>query len=71
MFGAPATQGASFYLVGSDVFIKGNDQKTYRVDKKELIEVDTVISADQITKMSFDTILKKIESEPKDALDKK
>ncbi|HDZ21834.1 MAG TPA: hypothetical protein ENH78_11140 [Phycisphaerae bacterium] len=57
MFGTPAPQGASFYLVGSDVFVKGHDQRVHRVDEEGLIEVDTQVREDQITEMDFDAIM--------------
>ncbi len=70
MFDNPEPQCAEFYLVGSDVLIKGINDRIYKVDGKKLIQVDTTISTDQITQMSFEKILiKREKNESKDALD--
>ena len=56
-FGLPAPQGASFYVVGSDVLVKGSDQRVYRIDEEELVEVDTQIHKDHISEAHFDAIV--------------
>ena len=70
MFGNPEPQAGLFYLDGLDVYVKDTDHTAYRVDGNELIKVNRVISENQITRMSFDAILRK-SSEPDDALAKR
>ena len=56
VFGPPAPQSASFRVSGSTVFAVSNDNRSYRIEERRLVESDLVAAADPAPSPSFDEI---------------